>query len=56
MIPHDLGSPRLRPWVVLNAFDWQNGNVWKDLNPKFPLRALRDYLASGGRILIFWRN
>lgn len=47
MIPHDLGSPRVRPWVVLNAFDWQNGNVWKDLNPKFPLRALRDYLASG---------
>lgn len=46
MIPHDLGSPRVRPWVVLNAFDWQNGNVWKDLNPKFPLRALRDYLAS----------
>ena len=47
MIPHDLGSPRVRPWVVLNAFDWQNGNVWKDLNPKFPLRAIRDYLASG---------
>ncbi|MCX8161192.1 MAG: non-lysosomal glucosylceramidase [Candidatus Saccharicenans sp.] len=47
MVPHDLGSPRVRPWVVLNAFDWQNGNVWKDLNPKFPLRALRDYLASG---------
>jgi non-lysosomal glucosylceramidase len=47
MIPHDLGSPRVRPWVVLNAFDWQNGNVWKDLNPKFPLRALRDYLATG---------
>ena len=47
MIPHDLGSPRVRPWVVVNAFDWQNGNVWKDLNPKFPLRALRDYLATG---------
>lgn len=47
MIPHDLGSPRVRPWVVLNAFDWQNGNIWKDLNPKFPLRALRDYLATG---------
>ena len=47
MVPHDLGSPRVRPWVVLNAFDWQNGNVWKDLNPKFPLRALRNYLAAG---------
>ncbi len=49
MMPHDLGSPRLRPWVVLNAFDWQNGNVWKDLNPKFPLRAYRDFLATGGK-------
>ena len=46
MVPHDLGSPRGRPWVVLNGFDWQNGNVWKDLNPKFPLRALRDYLFA----------
>lgn len=49
MVPHDIGSPRKRPWVVLNAFDWQNGNVWKDLNPKFPLRGFRDFLASGGR-------
>ena len=49
MMPHDLGSPRLRPWAVLNAFDWQNGNVWKDLNPKFPLRAYRDFLATGGK-------
>jgi len=47
MVPHDLGSPRKRPWVILNAFDWQNGNVWKDLNPKFPLRALRA-LRDGG--------
>jgi non-lysosomal glucosylceramidase len=49
MVPHDLGSPRLRPWAVLNAFDWQNGNVWKDLNPKFPLRAYRDFLATGAQ-------
>jgi non-lysosomal glucosylceramidase len=49
MVPHDIGSPRKRPWVVLNAFDWQNGNVWKDLNPKFPLRGLRDYLAGGSK-------
>jgi non-lysosomal glucosylceramidase len=49
MVPHDIGSPLQRPWVVLNAFDWQNGNVWKDLNPKFPLRALRDYRSTGSR-------
>jgi non-lysosomal glucosylceramidase len=48
MVPHDLGSPRKRPWTLLNAFDWQNANVWKDLNPKFPLRAYRDFLAEGG--------
>jgi non-lysosomal glucosylceramidase len=53
MMPHDLGSPRLRPWVVLNAFDWQNGNVWKDLSPKFPLRAYRDFLATGAKDLDF---
>ncbi|MDI6844674.1 MAG: GH116 family glycosyl hydrolase [Candidatus Saccharicenans sp.] len=56
MIPHDLGSPRGRPWVVMNAFDWQNGNVWKDLNPKFPLRALRDYLAVGRKDVDFLRE
>jgi non-lysosomal glucosylceramidase len=49
MVPHDIGSPRGRPWIVLNAFDWQNGNVWKDLNPKFPLRGLRDFLAGGAK-------
>ena len=53
MVPHDLGSPRRRPWVVLNAFDWQNANVWKDLNPKFPLRAYRDFLGTGGKDLQF---
>jgi non-lysosomal glucosylceramidase len=49
MVPHDIGSPRNRPWVVLNAFTWQNGNVWKDLNPKFPLRAYRDFVFTGGK-------
>lgn len=53
MVPHDLGSPRVRPWTVLNAFDWQNANVWKDLNPKLPLRAYRDFLATGGRDIGF---
>jgi len=53
MMPHDIGSPRLRPWVVLNGFDWQNGNVWKDLNPKFSLRAYRDFLATGANDYAF---
>lgn len=56
MIPHDIGSPRSRPWVILNAFDWQNGNSWKDLNPKFPLRAYRDFLYTGGKDYEFLRK
>ena len=53
MVPHDLGSPRKRPWVILNGFDWQNANVWKDINPKLPLRAYRDFLATGARDIGF---
>jgi non-lysosomal glucosylceramidase len=56
MMPHDLGSPRSRPWVVLNAFTWQNGNVWKDLNPKFPLRAYRDFAAGGSKDMEFLKR
>ncbi len=56
MMPHDLGSPRSRPWVVLNAFTWQNGNVWKDLNPKFPLRAYRDFAAWGSKDIEFLKR
>ena len=56
MMPHDLGSPRSRPWVVLNAFTWQNGNVWKDLNPKFPLRAYRDFAAWGSKDIDFLKR
>lgn len=56
MIPHDLGSPRRRPWVIINAFDWQNANVWKDLNPKFPLRAYRDFLYTGSKKMDFLKR
>jgi non-lysosomal glucosylceramidase len=56
MVPHDIGSPRKRPWVVLNGFDWQNANVWKDLNPKLPLRAFRDFLAAGSRDMEFLKT
>ena len=56
MVPHDIGSPLRRPWIILNAFDWQNGNVWKDLNPKFPLRALRDYRSTGSKDMEFLKK
>jgi non-lysosomal glucosylceramidase len=59
MIPHDLGAPSGmdgRPWTTLNAYDWQNPNVWKDLNPKFPLRAFRDFIYTGGNDKEFLRK
>jgi len=56
MVPHDIGSPRNRPWVIVNAFDWQNGNVWKDLNPKFPLRSFRDYLYTDSKDFNFLKK
>ncbi|MFP4081381.1 MAG: GH116 family glycosyl hydrolase [Candidatus Aminicenantes bacterium] len=56
MVPHDIGSPRARPWIILNAFDWQNANVWKDLNPKFPLRGYRDFLYTGSKDYTFLKK
>ncbi|MBN1312324.1 MAG: glucosylceramidase [Anaerolineae bacterium] len=41
-VPHDLGSPDEAPWLLPNAYTWQNVNVWKDLNAKFVLRLYRD--------------
>ena len=56
MVPHDIGSPRRIPWIVLNAFDWQNGTVWKDLNPKLPLRGYRDFLSTGAKDVDFLKT
>ena len=46
-IPHDIGSPVEDPWVLVNAYDFQDVSRWKDLNPKFVLQVYRDYIASG---------
>jgi len=53
MIIHDLGTVQSYPWIKLNGFDWQNPNKWKDLNPKLPLRAFRDYLYTGKKNINF---
>lgn len=45
-LPHDLGSPYGDPWISVNAYDYQNPNLWRDLNPKFVLLAYRDYYLS----------
>ncbi len=51
-VPHDLGSPTEDPLLRANAYDWQDINVWKDLNLKYVLRAYRDYVALDDRALM----
>jgi len=51
-VPHDLGMPTEAPWRRPNAYDFQNVNVWKDLNSKFVLLLYRDYVATGDRSLV----
>lgn len=41
-VPHDLGSPFESPWLITNAYNYQDPNRWKDLNAKFVLRLYRD--------------
>lgn len=52
MIPHDLGSPNEDPWQKINAYNWQNINIWKDLNSKFALQVWRDYVFTKDESLV----
>lgn len=40
--PHDVGGPADDPFLRLNAYRFQNINIWKDLNSKFVLQLWRD--------------
>lgn len=51
-VPHDLGMPQGSPFLEVNAYDFQNINVWKDLNSKFVLLIYRDYKTTGDRSLV----
>jgi non-lysosomal glucosylceramidase len=42
-IPHDLGTTCENPWTLVNAYNVQNTNRWKDLNCHFVLTCFRDY-------------
>lgn len=44
-LPHDVGGPQEDPFRRLNAYRYQNVNVWKDLNCKFVLQLWRDGVA-----------
>lgn len=51
-VPHDLGDPGQDPLRQLNAYTFQNINIWKDLNSKFVLRVWRDYVFTGDSTLV----
>lgn len=44
--PHDLGSFEENPFLMSNAYCFQNPNRWKDLNPKFILMVYRNYFYT----------
>ncbi len=46
VVPHDLGSPHEDPWILPNAYNFQDIGRWKDLNSKFVLQVYRDYILS----------
>jgi non-lysosomal glucosylceramidase len=46
-IPHDLGTPVEAPWEKVNASNFLDANLRKDLNSMFVLQVYRDYLATG---------
>ena len=46
-LPHDLGAPLEDPLVQFNQYNWQNVNIWKDLNTKYVLQVWRDYALTG---------
>jgi non-lysosomal glucosylceramidase len=44
-LPHDVGGPDDDPFLRVNAYRYQDINVWKDLNCKFVLQLWRDAIA-----------
>ena len=54
-LPHDLGNPAEDPVILVNQFDWQNTNRWKDLNTKYVLMVWRDFFLEGKTDLDFLR-
>jgi non-lysosomal glucosylceramidase len=51
-VPHDLGGPAGDPLLRVNAYRWQDINLWKDLNSKFVLQLWRDYTLTGDASLV----
>jgi non-lysosomal glucosylceramidase len=51
-LPHDLGGPADDPFLRLNAYRFQDINIWKDLNAKFVLQLWRDRVVLGDPQLV----
>ena len=51
-LPHDVGGPGEDPFLRLNAYRFQNINIWKDLNCKFVLQLWRDGVVLGDAMLL----
>ncbi len=51
-LPHDVGGPADDPFLRLNAYRFQNINIWKDLNCKFVLQLWRDGVVLRDRELL----
>ena len=46
-LPHDVGGPEDDPFLRVNAYRYQDINIWKDLNCKYVLQLWRDARALG---------
>jgi non-lysosomal glucosylceramidase len=55
-VPHDLGVPTEDPFFMVNQFNWQDTNGWKDLNSKFVLMVYRDFVLTGREDRDFLRS
>lgn len=55
-LPHDLGNPIENPVIDANQYNWQDVNVWKDLNTKYVLLVWRDFALTGHSDLQFLRD
>jgi non-lysosomal glucosylceramidase len=51
-LPHDVGGPLDDPLLRVNAYRYQDINIWKDLNCKYVLQLWRDANALGDDALL----
>jgi non-lysosomal glucosylceramidase len=51
-LPHDVGGPGEDPFLRVNAYRYQDINIWKDLNCKYVLQVWRDATALGDEALL----